>query len=492
MLRLITIPISHYCEKARWSLERAGIDYREERHVQAIHRFAVRRAGGQSTVPVLVTPDGVIAESSEILAWVDERTAPERRLFPARATDRSEVERLCRRFDEELGPKGRRLMYVHLLADRDLALRFNNAGVPPWEDRALRSGWPLIERVVRRVLDIQPGIEVEDEAAVWHEFDFVAELLADGRPHLCGERFGAADSDLRRAVGRDRRSAHIRGATAAARHAPARYRSARRAGARAPGRAVCARTVRRAPASELGNARLIVPRSTLPHDDARLENPAYAALSGAHSRFAQRRGRALRYVPDVAPFLALPSKASEADWRDATELVPPGTVAATIHDGSPLPESLQVMHTFELVQMIGEYVVGAEDPDAVTLGLTDVPEMLELVRLTEPGPFLERTIELGKYIGVRRHGALIAMAGERLRFDGWREISAVCTAPTYRGHGLASRLVSTLVADIQHRSEYAFLHVLTDNTNAIRLYEGLGFRTRRSRTISVLTRANDD
>jgi predicted GNAT family acetyltransferase len=157
-----------------------------------------------------------------------------------------------------------------------------------------------------------------------------------------------------------------------------------------------------------------------------------------------------------------------------------------------LPESFQVTHTFELVQMIGEHAEGVHDPEAATLGPADVPEMLELVRLTEPGPFFERTIELGRYVGIRRQGALVAMAGERLRFDGWTEISAVCTAPAYRGHGLASRLVSTLVADIQGRSERVFLHVLTDNTNAIRLYEELGFRTRRRRTISVLTRASAD
>jgi ribosomal protein S18 acetylase RimI-like enzyme len=235
-----------------------------------------------------------------------------------------------------------------------------------------------------------------------------------------------------------------------------------------------------------------VPRSISAADDARLDNPAYAALSGTHSRFAQRNGRALRYAADIAPFLALPSEASRTDWRDAIELVPPRTVAATIHDGSPLPDSLKVTHTFELVQMIAEDALEVDDREAITLGSVDVPEMLELVRMTDPGPFLQRTIELGKYVGIRRDGALVAMAGERLRFDGWTEISAVCTAPRYRGHGLASRLVSTLVADIQDRSDRVFLHVVIANANAIRLYEGLGFRARRGRIISVLTRANYD
>jgi glutathione S-transferase len=193
VLRLVTIPISHYCEKARWALERAGIPYREERHVQAIHRIAARRAGGGATVPVLVTPQGVLGESDEILVWVDARTSPEYRLFPAAPPERAEVERLCRRFDAGLGPRGRRLMYIHMLAQPKLMLRFNNQGVPPWEDRVLRLGWPLALRWARRELAIRPGIEAEDEVAVWRELDFVAELLADGRKHLCGERFSAAD-----------------------------------------------------------------------------------------------------------------------------------------------------------------------------------------------------------------------------------------------------------------------------------------------------------
>jgi glutathione S-transferase len=193
VLRLITIPISHYCEKARWALEREGIPYREERHVQGVHQLVARRAGGGITVPVLVTPDAVIGDSAEILAWVDERTPPEYRLFPSEPGAREEVECLCRRLDEGLGPRGRRLMYVHMLADPKLALRFNNAGVPSWEDRFIRYGWPVAKRYVKRVLAIRPGVEVDDEAVVFGEFDHVAELLRDGRPYLCGEGFGAAD-----------------------------------------------------------------------------------------------------------------------------------------------------------------------------------------------------------------------------------------------------------------------------------------------------------
>jgi glutathione S-transferase len=193
MLRLITIPISHYCEKARWGLERAGLDYREERHVQGIHRLAARRAGGRSTVPVLVTAEGPIGESQQILEWIDERLPTEWRLFPAEQRSRADVDRLCRRFDDTLGPSARRLIYVHMLRDRPLAMRFNNDGVPSWEEQTLRRGWPAFELLIKRALRIGADSERDDELIVWREFDYAAELLADGGPHLCGERFTAAD-----------------------------------------------------------------------------------------------------------------------------------------------------------------------------------------------------------------------------------------------------------------------------------------------------------
>ena len=187
MLRLLTIPISHYCEKARWALDRAGLRYREEPHVQGIHRVYARRAGGGTTVPVLITDDAVIGESARIIEWVDGRLAPEHRLLAADPAERAAGLALCERFDGELGPKGRRLMYVHMFAaPRELMMRFNNTGVPRWEDRTMRWTLPVAQRFIGRVLEIKPGIEVSDEADVWRELDFVAERLADGRPYLMG------------------------------------------------------------------------------------------------------------------------------------------------------------------------------------------------------------------------------------------------------------------------------------------------------------------
>jgi glutathione S-transferase len=193
LLRLLTIPISHYCEKARWALDRAGMPYREERHVQVLHTIAARRAGGGVTVPVLVTDAGAIGESAEILEWVDARIAPEDRLFPSEGREAEKARDLCARFDERLGPSGRRLMYVHAFQRHREMLVYNNHGVPAWEDRALRVCWPLAELAIRRVLEIRDGVELQDEAEAFGELDHAAGLLADGRPYLLGERFGAAD-----------------------------------------------------------------------------------------------------------------------------------------------------------------------------------------------------------------------------------------------------------------------------------------------------------
>jgi glutathione S-transferase len=186
--RLVTIPISHYCEKARWALDRAGIPYREERHVQVIHRVASRRAGGGGTVPVLVTPEGVFAESADILAYADRHGA---RLYPEALCD--EVMALERDFDADLGPEGRRWMYFHLLPRKDLGVAYNCAGVPAWERRAFPVMLGAMSGYIRRLFAIGPETGTQAGAAVQRTFDAVAARLDDGRRYLCGQDFTAAD-----------------------------------------------------------------------------------------------------------------------------------------------------------------------------------------------------------------------------------------------------------------------------------------------------------
>lgn len=215
-----------------------------------------------------------------------------------------------------------------------------------------------------------------------------------------------------------------------------------------------------------------------------LDQPALAALLGPHAHLAERRGRVLRYPADVSPFLAFPSDPVDADWRDLADLVGPGSLAAV--SGVALPPGWKVVGTGAGVQMIDDGIAAAHDPEAVVLGPADVPEMLALVERTRPGPFLPRTIAMGTYLGIRRAGRLVAMAGERLHPPGWTEISAVCTDAELRGHGLATRLVLAVAAGIRDRDETPFLHAAATNTGAIRLYESLGFRLRRTSTFGAV------
>jgi predicted GNAT family acetyltransferase len=137
------------------------------------------------------------------------------------------------------------------------------------------------------------------------------------------------------------------------------------------------------------------------------------------------------------------------------------------------------------VQLTGEELAVEPDADAVVLGPADVPEMLDLVERTKPGPFRPRTIELGRYLGIRIDGELVAMAGERLQPPGWTEISAVCTDERMRGRGLASRLIRAVGHGIRARGDIPFLHASASNTKAIRLYESLGFVLRRQRVFTA-------
>ncbi|ALG12061.1 GNAT family N-acetyltransferase [Kibdelosporangium phytohabitans] len=209
-----------------------------------------------------------------------------------------------------------------------------------------------------------------------------------------------------------------------------------------------------------------------------LDNPVWTSLNGPHAHLAEKHGRALRYPVDVAPFLAVPDRLDEAVWRDAAELAGAGEELTLTGPHTLPPDSWQVADVIPGVQLVDDGIDARPDREAVRLGRADVPEMIDLVRRTRPGPFLPRTIELGTYLGIRRDGKLVAMAGERLRPPGWTEISAVCTDPAFRGNGLATRLVLAVAAGIADRGEIPFLHTGAANTGAIRLYESLGFRLR--------------
>ncbi|MEU4197897.1 GNAT family N-acetyltransferase [Kribbella sp. NPDC026611] len=214
-------------------------------------------------------------------------------------------------------------------------------------------------------------------------------------------------------------------------------------------------------------------------------NPVYAALTGGHARFAEVRGAARRYPNAMAPFLGLPDEPTAQDWDDAAELVGSGSTTALMRPEVALPERFKLELLIDLVQFVAPAGLGVADEEAVVLGVGDVPEMLALVALTDPGPFRSRTIELGTFLGIRRGGDLIAMAGTRYDLPDHTEISGVCTHPSYQGQRLGSRLIRALAARIEAVGKTPFLHTAAANTNAIRLYEHLGFTLTNEMKVTV-------
>jgi glutathione S-transferase len=189
--RLLTIPISHFCEKARCALELAGFDYVEEPHVQLVHRFVALRTGAGRQVPILITPErAAIAPSGAIVRWADRAMPAEAKLVPPEHA--AEIDALERDFDEVLGPEARRWMYSSLLSS-DIPMRFGNDTLPGWERRVLRHALPVFKLYAARVLRAAPAEAAEALAAVEATFGSVEERIADGRRYLIGDRFTAAD-----------------------------------------------------------------------------------------------------------------------------------------------------------------------------------------------------------------------------------------------------------------------------------------------------------
>lgn len=224
-----------------------------------------------------------------------------------------------------------------------------------------------------------------------------------------------------------------------------------------------------------------------------LDRPAWSALTGRQKALAVGDARAARLDPAMGVFMAA-ADPSEASLKALADIVSTHPGSATFEaEGSPmdglLPPHAEIADRIICIQMhcaglrAGR---GVGDLDVVTLGDADADEMLALATLTRPGPYRARTHALGDFIGVRREGRLIAMAGQRLRVDGFIEISAVCSHPDWRGQGLAAGLIRLQAERILAAGETPFLHSAHDNAAAIGLYESLGFRARTRIAYTVL------
>jgi ribosomal protein S18 acetylase RimI-like enzyme len=210
-----------------------------------------------------------------------------------------------------------------------------------------------------------------------------------------------------------------------------------------------------------------------------LDNIVWHSLLGPRRALGTVGRRAGRFDRDVAPFGAVSDEPGTQDWDELAEILGPHHATVLFRPPLDVPSSWSVEGRIPTIQMMSAGAKGVDDPDLVPLVTGDVPEMLELIARTQPGPFSPRTIEFGGYIGIRHEGRLVAMAGERLSGGGFTEISAVCTDAEHRGRGYGTKFVLALVHRIRERGEEAFLHVATNNENAIRLYLALGFEIRR-------------
>lgn len=230
-----------------------------------------------------------------------------------------------------------------------------------------------------------------------------------------------------------------------------------------------------------------------------LDNPVWHALTGFQRHFGIGEGRARRYQPDISPIAALENPLTTESWAALADIVKVGeTIGLFGTRRESVPDDWETEWRYPFLQMICTQrsfrapISGTTAPMMRELYLSDGAAMVALAGLTQPGPMEVRTVTIGRYLGIfNGNAALIAMAGERVRLDGFTEISGVCTHPDHRGKGYANVLVASLTKQIVERGDTAFLHVKDGNSGAARVYEKLGFSVRAVRDIAALKKVEE-
>lgn len=224
--------------------------------------------------------------------------------------------------------------------------------------------------------------------------------------------------------------------------------------------------------------------------DHPLDRPVWSALATRQAFLALGDARARRFAADYGVFAAA-ADATPLSLAALRELAAEGPIAVVEREAPPAIAGLDASPPAAVWQMVAEALTSSQAPPAfeiIDLTEGDAAQMLALATLTKPGPFFSRTHQLGDFVGVKRGGRLLAMAGERMQPTGFTEVSGVCTAPDQRGQGYAGALMRVVAARILARGETPFLHAYASNTGAIGLYEALGFTFRCELAMTVLTR----
>jgi predicted GNAT family acetyltransferase len=229
------------------------------------------------------------------------------------------------------------------------------------------------------------------------------------------------------------------------------------------------------------------------HDAAMhpLDQPIWTALTTTQQALAEGDGRARRYPTLVTPFADMPKMSAENFAALGALMAPQDIAVLFTPDAVQPPAEFKTMLAETGEQMTGTPVeMPANGIEIVTLGVDDVPAMIELTSLTKPGPFSTRTHELGTFLGIRADGQLVAMAGERMKPAPYTEMTAVCVHPSHRGRGYGQILLSAISRQIVSRGEIPFLHVFSSNHSAIALYRRQGMEIRRRFHVTVLKKAD--
>ena len=220
-----------------------------------------------------------------------------------------------------------------------------------------------------------------------------------------------------------------------------------------------------------------------------LDNPIWNGLNRGNLPLKQQFDEVAYFEKDVAPFVGLESYSRTALMKIAAVLEPERTCAIFSREKLNIAVGrLELVKHLEIYQLAYESneVPKSSDLHIRELQVQDVEQMLALTRLTQPGPFLERTIQFGGYRGVFEGDKLVSMAGFRLNPMPFMEISAVCTHPDYLGRGFASALINDRIKAILEMEQIPFLHVATTNENAIKRYKALGFLMRAKFQVYIM------
>ena len=218
-----------------------------------------------------------------------------------------------------------------------------------------------------------------------------------------------------------------------------------------------------------------------------LDRPVWSALTSRQAPLSLGDTQALRFDPAYGLFAAAADASPESTAALGALITSPNGMGLVEAGDMPLPPGAVVRAQAACVQMVAASLnAGGKSVAFEPLGEADAAGMLALATLTVPGPFFEKTHRLGDFIGIKIDGRLIAMAGERMKPDGYTEVSGVCTHPDFRGQGYAGALMRVVTQRILERGEQAFLHAYAANTATIVLYETLGFRVRTTVTYTVL------